>query len=435
MYLEEISGTVIGLVFTWFIFSMITMQIQEWIASSMQWRANDLQQSIRGMLGSENLMNLFYDHSIIRSLSAGNKKRDAKPSYIPANQFSAILLGIVQNFVHDDAILIYGLYGLPAALRQIKSRRRRQRARDDLDRIYAIARLMTSVQDNKQLHDLFLVTLEKEIIELGERDFEIKKATQALLEEARTNKIKLGDAIKLVPELNDAPAQTRTLLTGVLALGAISPELKTTLDTLLSGLKNPNQDPPDFLGHVRANIETWFNDSMDRISGWYKRKAQISTFIIGLVCAGLLNVDSLSLAAQLWREPVLRDLVANNANLVLSQYTDENGYLDVEAISTIQLLQDQYLNIPIGWSFSAITPLPPQACSFSPAPGDVFGFRLRDACFRPTGTRDTTHGWGWLFLKVAGLFVTGLALAQGSSFWFDILSTVINVRSAGKRPV
>ncbi len=36
--------------------------------------------------------------------------------------------------------------------------------------------------------------------------------------------------------------------------------------------------------------------------------------------------------------------------------------------------------------------------------------------------------------KLLGFSITGLASSQGSSFWFDILVKIINVRSAGKRP-
>jgi hypothetical protein len=36
---------------------------------------------------------------------------------------------------------------------------------------------------------------------------------------------------------------------------------------------------------VRANIENWYNGSMDRVSGWYKRRAQAITLLIGFVVA------------------------------------------------------------------------------------------------------------------------------------------------------
>ncbi|MEW6405731.1 MAG: hypothetical protein AB1649_28400, partial [Chloroflexota bacterium] len=433
--LEGISGVAIGVIFTWFVLSLATVQIQEWIASLLHWRAKNLQNAIRGMFCSENLTELFYDHPIIRGLSLRGKDRDTKPSYIPNNQFSTVLLNILQNLDSEHAILIYGLYGLPAALDQIKPRKRRKQAREDLNRIFEIARLTASARENKQLDDLILVTLEKEIVELGERYVEIKEATQALIEDARANKLKLDAALKLTPDVQDTPARSKSILSGALALGALDPELKIALNALLLGAEDPDQTADEFLKRIRLNIETWFDDSMDRISGWYKRLAQFSTFTIGLICAIVFNIDSIHLTAQLWREPILREAISDNASLVLSQYAESDGSLNVEAISFLQLLQDRFLELPIGWNFYSVYPTPSQACSFSPTEGEVFGFSSRTGCIRPFGAQDTTNGWLWLFYKTIGLLITGLASAQGSSFWFDMLSKLVNIRSAGRKPV
>lgn len=434
MFLESISGVAIGLILTWFVLSIATVHIQEWIASLTQWRANDLQKAIRGMFCSENLMGLFYDHPIIRGFSLGYKNRDSKPSYIPANQFSTVLLSILQGSVNESGFLIFGLYGIPAALHKIGPGKRRKRAREDLNRIFEMARLANAAQEDKPLSDLFLVTMEKKIIELGEHYPELRKTTQTLIDDARVNRTKLENSLKLVPDLINLPAQTRSLLSGALALGVVDPEMKTAINALFLGAERLNQDPSAFLQQVRSNIETWFNDSMDRISGWYKRKAQLSTLLIGVVLASLFNIDSPYLAMQLWREPVLRDVLTNNANLILSKYADENGGLNVQAISTIQFFQDQYLNLPLGWHFSKVDLLTAQQCSFFPSPREVFGFSTRKGCIRPLNAHETTNGYLWSFYKILGFLITGFASAQGSSFWFDLLSKIVNIRSTGIKP-
>jgi hypothetical protein len=62
----------------------------------------------------------------------------------------------------------------------------------------------------------------------------------------------------------------------------------------------------DDLAKLRANIEAWFNASMDRIAGWYKRWTQ--AIIMGLAAAlvTLLNVDSVEIGNSLARDPSLR---------------------------------------------------------------------------------------------------------------------------------
>ena len=43
---------------------------------------------------------------------------------------------------------------------------------------------------------------------------------------------------------------------------------------------------------ARANVENWFDDAMERVSGWYKRKAQIIILVAALVVSAALNADS-----------------------------------------------------------------------------------------------------------------------------------------------
>jgi hypothetical protein len=69
-----------------------------------------------------------------------------------------------------------------------------------------------------------------------------------------------------------------------------------------------------------------------------------------------------------------------------------------------------------------------------PLAGSVFGFPGSDGCVRPVGTQASTNGWSWLLTKLGGFLITGIASAQGSSFWFDILIKIVNIRSAGKKP-
>lgn len=64
---------------------------------------------------------------------------------------------------------------------------------------------------------------------------------------------------------------------------------------------------------ARQNIEDWFNSSMDRVSGWYKRRAQIFIFIIGFFVAVALNADSVTIAKRLATDRSLREAVVSAA--------------------------------------------------------------------------------------------------------------------------
>ncbi len=60
------------------------------------------------------------------------------------------------------------------------------------------------------------------------------------------------------------------------------------------------------LDKARAFIESWFNATMDRVSGTYRRETQTILFWISLVFCIILNVNTVVIADNLWRSPSLR---------------------------------------------------------------------------------------------------------------------------------
>src|SRR5574341_246303 len=433
MYLQEILEVAIGLVLTWLVLSTATMQIQEWIAGVLRWRAKDLERTILRMFGDEDLTRLFYDHPVIRSLSGEKSHASSKPSYIPAGQFSTVLLSIIQSAETESALLLQGLYGLSAQLGKIKPKNRQKQAKDDLNRLFELARLSANTDEGKAIGNLILTALEKEISDFGGHYPEIGASVQTILEKAQKNKDQIDKAVKAFPDLEQKPRDLQATLTGVLALSVTNPDLRLTLNSLFIGIEDLAAKDEDRLQLFRSNVESWFNDAMDRLSGWYKRKAQLIAFLIGFSIAMLLNVDTIQISNQLWREPILREAINANTNLILQKF----GEGETGAPTTTDLiltLQDQLqgLNLPVGWTFENVPS--GAACSFAATPGSVFGFVWNNECKRPYGAQGATNGWIWLLVKLLGFSMTGVASSQGSSFWFDILVKIINVRSAGKRP-
>jgi hypothetical protein len=63
----------------------------------------------------------------------------------------------------------------------------------------------------------------------------------------------------------------------------------------------------------RENVEGWFNDGMDRVSGWYKRHTMAWQAAIGVALAIGLNIDALLITRTLWRDPALRASLVSQA--------------------------------------------------------------------------------------------------------------------------
>ena len=151
---------------------------------------------------------------------------------------------------------------------------------------------------------------------------------------------------------------------------------------------------------VVTNIEQWFDQSMERASGWYKRKSQMVIFCISLLVTVAINADTLMIADTLWRDSGVRTALVAQAEQLASLATPDGN----EALSTVkeQLEKREW---PIGWNCSESQP----HCM----PGNFFD---------------------WL-TKIFGLLLTALAVSLGAPFWFDVLNKLVNLRSAGNKPV
>lgn len=98
-------------------------------------------------------------------------------------------------------------------------------------------------------------------------------------------------------------ADTPLALSPDTAISAIRSMVATTrseTDPLASLLRTTLATQGQGIQALRLAIEKWFNDTMDRASGWYKRKTQATLFVIGLLVASVGNVDTIAVVKWLW---------------------------------------------------------------------------------------------------------------------------------------
>jgi hypothetical protein len=157
-------------------------------------------------------------------------------------------------------------------------------------------------------------------------------------------------------------------------------------------------------------IEHWFDDTMQRVSGWYKRLAQKLIFAAGLVLCLALNADTFQISRELWSDEALRNAVVAQA----TKRVRDGKSLDstAEASQELTLAQLQKVSdevraahpLPLGWGRE------------------------------PKGLRGTLASWPGGLLKLLGIFASSLAILLGAPFWFDLLNKVINLRISGDPP-
>ncbi len=136
---------------------------------------------------------------------------------------------------------------------------------------------------------------------------------------------------------------------------------------------------------LRAEIANWYDATMDRVSGIYKRQVMVLTLAVAAAITVLFGVDTIAIATTTWQDQGLRAALSAGA-----QAASPAGLEDT--LNTLSAF-----DIPLGW---VVLP-------------------------------QTVFGW---FLKVIGLILTTLAVSLGAPFWFDLLKRFTNPRSSGPVP-
>jgi hypothetical protein len=182
-----------------------------------------------------------------------------------------------------------------------------------------------------------------------------------------------GDMVQLKTSIEDiADPQIKLLLQGIVARAGGSVSL------------------------IEKQVVNWFDSSMDRVSGAYKRQAQMICFLCGLLLAATMNVDATRVVAELWANPARAQAVA-----VLA----EKGLADRESLKPTLARLEQ---LPVGWDAS-------NTCKSGEA-----------GCLLGTWRVQPQIVLGWLITAVASVF--------GAPFWFDMLGKLVKLRGAGPKP-
>ena len=184
------------------------------------------------------------------------------------------------------------------------------------------------------------------------------------------------------------------------------------------------------LESFKAALGDWFDGTMDRVAGWYKRRTQAILFVIGFCVAVATNADTLLMANKLARDQATRASLVSAAEaysaLPEEQRTTES---EIRTAVTSGVTQVQQSGIPIGWRdcpAAADAPAEPKADCFPGSPASLFH---RDA---PPLKQWAGQWWEQLQIHFFGWLLTALALTLGAPFWFDMLNKVMVIRSTVK---
>lgn len=479
MFGSGVLDTAIGLIFVFLLVSLLVTIINEMIAGILLSRAKWLRIGIEHLLGAD-WMKRLYAHPLIEGSSASaipaatGSIRGSGPSYLASRTFANVLLDLVRE---GDETLADARRALQDALDAASAS---SATTDDLKRTIAgaaaglrppagtvsavttdLATLLAAIPATRDDIAPWLDELETKAGRLVDPQLlATRDALTGLVSDGRKGTVAIdtvGPRLQLVIDampyvaiadqikkdlgalmlrirpgytVGDAATAVQRFIDGMpsrylreVVERLPDPRMRKTLLVLLD-------DAEDDVERFKQNVEIWFNNAMDRVGGWYKRRSQVVIAAVSVVCVVALNVDTLLIVNHLETHPGVRDALVAQAkdyaetNPVAPPIVVGSGETSTTGTATPRgvALPDQFgtietrlsqLGLPIGWVRS------------DPSPSDQ---QNRLAWPGARGAYDTVtfHLLGWL--------ITAIAATMGAPFWFDLLNRVISIRSAGKSP-
>lgn len=304
----QILDLVIGIVFIYFLLSLVCSTVQEILANVRNLRFRVLQNWMLRTFQHSAFGHQILNHPIIQGLTV-----TGKPSYIPSDKFAQAVLDMVHSQVH------------------------------------------------------------------GDRPFDINS---------------LRDALQ------------KTFL--------LPPALKRFI---LQSIMEANGD----IGRVRNDVGKWFDEAMERVGGFYKKRVQRIIILVAVAVSIAFNADTIRIAKFLYNNPEAARQLADQASHVVSDTT-----LLRQVNEAIQLKSDTLRKE----SEIALKEIQEDLREIKVLSAKIYDTKL------PLGWREDPWldlTWGWLE-KLAGLLLTAMAVSLGAPFWFEMLNKLVNLRNAGNKP-
>ena len=353
--------------------------------------------------------------------------------------------------------------------------------------------LVKKVYDHPLISGLFEGTYDPQ--EVGKLKRALGKLKLPSYIPARTFALVLLDTA--LPAKPDAAGGTATSTPSAMTTEAESRDAFAKLRNNISGLDNPEVEKAllslvdaadNDVAKARENIEKWFDASMDRVSGWYKRRSQVFVFVIGIFLTIGVNADSVLIARRLSADKVMRESLVsaaqsfakvdaeetakNAASAKASPSPNESSAKPKPSPSPASSPSPGGASTALGASptpKASVSPTPNTSPTASPTPSPATATttekdkpdcntpqcRYRDSLTElqslslPIGWASGVEGQPWPGLHfwegafwvnwatqfrvhIFGWLLTALAISLGAPFWFDLLNKFIVVRATVK---
>src|SRR5256885_113765 len=204
-------------------------------------------------------------------------------------------------------------------------------------------------------------------------------------------------------------------------------KLKESLSAILDEANNS-------ITAFKIGVGCWFDRSMDRVSGWYKRYAQTWLFWLGLAIAVSCNVDTVHVLQSLSTNPKLAADTADVAVDYLKTHKETSATTAPTPGPGAVPISGAVASPPssAGLASPNSTPAPSLqslVTNVQTAFGDIQSLRLPigwDVSQRNYFWDENGPRWNRIATGIVGWLLTALAASLGAPFWFDTLQRFVN---------
>lgn len=372
MFQNAVIDIAIGLILMYLVLSLVCTVVNEFIATKLKLRAASLESGLKQLLDDPTLREKFYGHGLIEGTS--------------------------KSVARGGEALSFSLFSLAAkVMKPVDERLKAMRAAGPAPASTTAA----------------IPTTDPTTKEVSAPDPTVAEHPSYVSADTFTKAL-IGSLLGSLDPAKPVPGMTE-----------VSDAIKKLPDSSMRDALQASLTAADGnLDKFRTEIAKWFDDSMERLGGAYKRQLKWISLIIGLAVAIIVNADSFDVGYALWSDNALRAQMVQAASV-----TVQNGLPDVQnptptdVAVAFENANKTLRPLPVGWPLRTAPGTP---SVFSPDPMSNWALAIW-ASFIGL--------WAWfIFTKLIGWGVTAFALSLGAPFWFDLLSKFVNIRGSGTKP-
>lgn len=413
--MAAIIEVIVGMIFVYILLSILVTEVNTLISNAMRLRARNLREALDKIIDDPVMRAKIYSHPLIQLV----EERAVLPTQrISAEDAQEIADGVIAAVDWIDSTTF-----VDVVLNNIK-------VESDQELFGALLNVIDGMPSGPERRGLRLLI--NRVVSSGDGMDELREAIDQVDQEnfraALTETVSQID--EEISQMGLEPNSIVSVMAGIRQID--NPYFRNALTTILATAEN--------LDEAKANIESWFNNSMSRASSTFAMKMKTLSIVVAAIIAIAANVDSLHIARTLWEDPILRQSISAVATQAvesgqLEAAINASEQANLEAVSgtaggtdvvdaiadsgqavtdSIQEIND--LRLPIGWLLDDVSDTDVGSAQRGNA-NNIWNYF----------PGNNPEGWlGLLLAKLMGLAATVISISQGAPFWFNILNKIVS---------